>query len=103
MPKASPKATRTDGDVLTTTTFSRISNGLAHRLSLVPLGDAVHRADIGALTAVDADGFVSGLFQRIGTMHSHFLRAHFFAHTATDTFVLPTLNAGIVRLNGYAH
>ena len=77
-----------------------ISNGLFHLGAFVPFGDAVHRTDIGTLTAVNTDGFSSGFFQSIGSMYPDQVGAGSSAHTAADTFFFPAYNTGIVLFNG---
>ena len=68
--------------------------------AFVPFSDAVHRADIGTLTAVNTDGFSSGFFQSIGSMYPDQIGAGSSAHTAADTFFFPAYNTGIVLFNG---
>lgn len=79
----------------------RVGHRLPHRRALVPLGDAVQRADIGALAAVDADGPVPCLLQGVGAVHPHQVGAGRFAHAAADALVLPAEDAGVVRLDGH--
>lgn len=79
-----------------------IGNGLPYCGGFVPLGDTVHRADIGALAAVDAYGLSPGLFQRVGSMYPHQIGTGLLAHPAADAFFFPAHNTGIVRLDGDA-
>ena len=80
--------------------------GVRHRLAdlraFVPLGNAVHRTDIGALSAINTDCLSASLLQCIRTVYPHQIGTGIFAHAAPDTLLLPAHDAGIVRLNGNA-
>ena len=80
----------------------RVSHRLPHGGDLVPFGDAVYRADVGALPAIDADRLAAGFLQCVASVYAHQVGAGFFAHAAPDAFFLPAQDAGIVRLNGHA-
>ncbi len=79
-----------------------VGHRLTHLRALVPLGDAVHRAGVGALTAVDAHGFSAGFLQRVGAVYAHQIGTGHLAHAAPDTLLFPAHDAGVVRLNGHA-
>lgn len=80
--------------------------GVRHRLSdlwaFIPFGNAVHGADIGALSAINTDCLPCSLLQCIRTVYPHQIGTGILAHAAPDTLLLTAHNAGIVRLNGNA-
>ena len=70
--------------------------------AFVPLHDAVHRAGVDALAAVDTDGVAAGLFQRVAAVYPHQIGTGFLAHTASDAGIFMAQDAGVVLLNGDA-
>ena len=78
----------------------RILHGCADGGIFVNLGDAGGRADVGALTAVDADGPSAGLLQGVRAMYADLLRADLLAHAAFDAERFISDDAGIVLFDG---
>ena len=79
--------------------FVLILHGSPHIWILIALSNAVHRAYIGTLAAVDADCQPVSLLKGICTVHTNLIGTNLLTHAAFDALCIVPDNAGIILFN----